>query len=111
MLFQAAYLGDDAAALRDETDDAAVHPVQASPEVTDVWLLIAHAGGSSPGGLTSTKASYHGLLLSARSAIRVRRSRGLFRSWKVAFVDIDSMQRRVYGHKKQGAALGHTKIP
>ena len=40
------------------------------PEVTDVWLLIAHAGGSSPGGLTSTKASYHGLLLSARSAIR-----------------------------------------
>jgi len=25
-------------------------------------------------------------------------------------VDIDSMQRRVYGHKKQGAAFGHTKI-
>ena len=29
---------------------------------------------------------------------------------QLAFVDIDSMQRRVYGHKKQGAAIGHTKI-
>jgi hypothetical protein len=28
----------------------------------------------------------------------------------LAFVDFDSMQRRVYGHKKQGAAFGHTKI-
>ena len=28
----------------------------------------------------------------------------------VAFVDIDSMQKRVYGHDKQGAAFGHTKI-
>ena len=28
----------------------------------------------------------------------------------VAFVDIDSMQKRVYGHKKQGAGFGHTKI-
>ncbi len=28
----------------------------------------------------------------------------------VAFVDIDSVQKRVYGHKKQGAAFGHTKI-
>lgn len=28
----------------------------------------------------------------------------------LAFVDIDSMQRRVYGHRKQGAAFGHTKI-
>jgi hypothetical protein len=28
----------------------------------------------------------------------------------LAFIDIDSMQRRVYGHKKQGAAFGHTKI-
>ena len=29
---------------------------------------------------------------------------------QLAFVDIDSTQRRVYGHKKQGAAFGHTKI-
>ena len=29
---------------------------------------------------------------------------------QLAFVDIDSMQRRLYGHKKQGAAFGHTKI-
>jgi hypothetical protein len=28
----------------------------------------------------------------------------------LAFVDVDSMQKRVYGHKKQGAAFGHTKI-
>ncbi len=27
----------------------------------------------------------------------------------LAFIDIDSMQKRVYGHKKQGAAFGHTK--
>ena len=29
---------------------------------------------------------------------------------QLAFVDFDSMQRRVYGRKKQGAAFGHTKI-
>ena len=28
---------------------------------------------------------------------------------QLAFADVDSMQRRVYGHKKQGAAFGHTK--
>jgi hypothetical protein len=28
----------------------------------------------------------------------------------VAFLDIDSMQKRIYGRKKQGAAFGHTKI-
>jgi hypothetical protein len=28
----------------------------------------------------------------------------------LAFVDIDSQQKRVYGHAKQGAALGHAKI-
>ncbi|MDX6389884.1 MAG: hypothetical protein QOJ73_947 [Streptosporangiaceae bacterium] len=28
----------------------------------------------------------------------------------VAFTGIDSMQKRVYGHKKHGAAFGHTKI-
>jgi Transposase DDE domain group 1 len=28
----------------------------------------------------------------------------------LAFVDVDSMQKRVYGHKKQGAGFGHTKI-
>src|SRR5438477_12988969 len=26
----------------------------------------------------------------------------------LAFVDIDAMQKRVYGHRKQGAAFGHT---
>jgi hypothetical protein len=28
----------------------------------------------------------------------------------LAFVDIDETQKRVYGHAKQGAAFGHTKI-
>jgi hypothetical protein len=28
----------------------------------------------------------------------------------LAFIDIDSMQKRVYGHKQQGAKFGHTKI-
>jgi hypothetical protein len=28
----------------------------------------------------------------------------------LAFVDIDSQQKRVYGHAKQGAGFGHTKI-
>jgi len=28
----------------------------------------------------------------------------------LAFVDIDSMQKRVYGHQKEGARFGHTKI-
>jgi hypothetical protein len=28
----------------------------------------------------------------------------------LAFIDIDSMQKRIYGHKKQGGAFGHTKI-
>ena len=28
----------------------------------------------------------------------------------LAFMDIDSMQKRVYGHAKAGAAFGHTKI-
>ena len=28
----------------------------------------------------------------------------------VAFIDIDSQQKRVYGHRKQGAGFGHTKI-
>jgi Transposase DDE domain group 1 len=29
---------------------------------------------------------------------------------QLAFVDIDAMQKRVYGHRKQGAGFGHTKI-
>src|SRR3989442_13408762 len=29
---------------------------------------------------------------------------------QMAFVDIDSLLRRVYGHQKQGAAFGHAKV-
>jgi hypothetical protein len=39
-----------------------------------------------------------------------RRAPLLPRADQLAFVDVDSMQKRVYGHKKQGAAFGHTKI-
>jgi hypothetical protein len=28
----------------------------------------------------------------------------------LAFIDIDAMQKRIYGHAKQGAGFGHTKI-
>ena len=28
----------------------------------------------------------------------------------LASIDMDSMQKRVYGHAKQGAGFGHTKI-
>jgi hypothetical protein len=28
----------------------------------------------------------------------------------LAFIDMDSMQKRIYGHQKQGAGFGHTKI-
>jgi hypothetical protein len=28
----------------------------------------------------------------------------------LAFIDIDSTQKRVYGHRKEGAKSGHTKI-
>ena len=28
----------------------------------------------------------------------------------LTFIDIDSQQKRIYGHAKQGAAFGHTKI-
>jgi hypothetical protein len=28
----------------------------------------------------------------------------------LAFIDVDAMQKRVYGHKKQGARFGHAKI-
>ena len=28
----------------------------------------------------------------------------------LAFIDMDSMQKRIYGHAKQGAGFGHTKI-
>ena len=29
----------------------------------------------------------------------------------LAFIDVDSMQKRVYGRKKQGAAFGHANVP
>ena len=40
----------------------------------------------------------------------VRRTTLLAGRQTLAFLDIDAMQKRVYGHKKQGAGFGHTKI-
>ena len=49
-----------------------------------------------------------------------RRAGSSWRSWPggpaaarrgtLAFIDVDSIQKRVYGHDKQGAGFGHTKI-
>ena len=39
-----------------------------------------------------------------------RRSPLLPGAGTLAFLDIDSQQKRVYGYAKQGAAFGHTKI-
>jgi Transposase DDE domain group 1 len=39
-----------------------------------------------------------------------RRSPLLPGAGTLALIDIDSMQKRVYGHQKQGARFGHTKI-
>ena len=41
---------------------------------------------------------------------RARRTPLLPGADQLAFADIDSIQRRAYGHNKQGAAFGHTKI-
>ena len=41
---------------------------------------------------------------------RARRTPLLPGADQLAFTDIDSIQQRVYGHAKQGAAFGHTKI-
>ena len=50
------------------------------------------------------KASREFLARLARQAPLLRGAETL------AFIDIDSMQKRVYGHQKQGARFGHTKI-
>jgi hypothetical protein len=39
-----------------------------------------------------------------------QRARLVTDAGQLAFADMDSSQRRVYGHAKQGAAFGHTKI-
>jgi hypothetical protein len=43
--------------------------------------------------------------------VRLVRQAPLLRgAYTLAFIDLDSMQKRVYGRKKQGARFGHTKI-
>ena len=43
-------------------------------------------------------------------AALARRARRLPGAEALAFVDIDSTQKWIYGYKKQGARFGHTKI-
>jgi hypothetical protein len=42
--------------------------------------------------------------------VRLARESPLLPADVLAFIDIDSMQKRVYGHRKQGARFGHRKI-
>ena len=60
----------------------------------------------SPGGTCCSWTKVNRVLL----AELARRAPLLPGSDTLAFVDIDSQQKRVYGHSKQGAAFGHTKI-
>ena len=48
-----------------------------------------------------------GRLLLAELAVRADLLPG---ADQLAFIDVDSTQRRTYGHRKEGAAFGHTKI-
>ena len=66
----------------------------------------ARSCAPSPGGMSGRPEKAQRLFL----AELARRSPVLPGKDVMAFVDIDSMQKRVYGHKKQGAAFGHTKI-
>src|SRR5258706_9457600 len=57
-------------------------------------------------GTVGRREKVSGLLLAGVA----RRSPLLPGADQLAFIDADSTQRRVYGHKNQGAAFGHTKI-
>src|SRR5690348_5863944 len=74
-------------------------------------------GGRAPSTLGSHLRSYAwGNVLQLEKAAReflialAGRAPLLPGAGTLAFIDIDSMQKRVYGHNKQGARFGHTKI-
>jgi hypothetical protein len=74
-------------------------------------------GGRAPSTLGSHLRSYTwGNVLQLEKAAReflialAGRAPLLPGAGTLAFIDIDSMQKRVYGHSKQGARFGHTKI-
>jgi len=74
-------------------------------------------GGRAPSTLGSHLRSYAwGNVLQLEKAAReflialAGRAPLLPGAGTLAFIDIDSMQKRVYGHSKQGARFGHTKI-
>ena len=70
-------------------------------------LLAKHLAAATRGAIPFTDSpSAHQIAF--RSV--VRRSPLLPGAGTLAFIDIDSMQKRVYGRRKQGAKFGHTKI-
>jgi DDE family transposase len=75
------------------------------------------AGVYAPSTLGSFLREFsHGHVRQVQSAGRevlvqlAQRTAVLVGADQVTFVDVDSMLRRVYGKKKQGAAFGHTKV-
>ena len=67
--------------------------------------LGSHLRSYTWGNVSQLEQAGRGLL-----AELARRSPLLPGARTLAFVDVDSMQKRVYGHAKQGAKFGHTKI-
>jgi hypothetical protein len=98
----------------------------AGADSIDDITVVRHGGMATLfGGVyaPSTLGSFlrmfsHGHVLQLHSAARgfllglVRRTGGklLRGAGQLCFVDIDSMLRRVYGKRKQGAAFGHAKV-
>jgi hypothetical protein len=80
-------------------------------------MAVLFAGVRAPSTLGSfSRSSTWGNVLQVGKVSRellaalARRADLLPGAGTLAFVDVDSTQRRVYGHAKQGAAFGHTKI-
>ena len=69
------------------------------------------AGQICPAGLPCTASELDAEAATAEPQPGVQGCRAPLLAGKetLAFLDIDSMQKRVYGRKKQGAAFGHTK--
>jgi Transposase DDE domain group 1 len=67
--------------------------------------LGSHLRSYAWGNVSQLEKAGRGLL-----AELARRAPLLPGAGTLAFIDIDSMQKRVYGHAKQGAKFGHTKI-
>lgn len=81
------------------------------------WGVVVRAGGLSlpgPGAFLASSTHGHSRELAAAARVHllhlVGRIKPLPGISTRAFVDIDSLVRPVYGHHKQAASFGHTKI-